>query len=205
MATPLVPTPIIYELNARIYGRRFDDITRRDLANFRRLGFSHIWLMGVWRISPGALSISKRFEVDFEGSPYAIPAYEVNPSLGDEASLRALRERAHSEGLRIIVDFVPNHTAFDTPLLDEHPEYFIHSNPALRDERPEWFFHHAGRRIAHGRDPYFPAWIDTAQLDYSHPGLREHQIRTLSRLAAMADGVRCDMAMLLLREQIKNQ
>jgi glycosidase len=197
---------LIYELNARIYGRRFDDITRRDLANFHRLGFSHIWLMGIWRISPGALAISKRFGADFEGSPYAVPAYEPNPALGDEASLRALRDRAHREGLRIIVDFVPNHTAFDAPLLAEHPEYYILSNPALRDERPEWFFNHpSGHRVAYGRDPHFPGWIDTAQLDYSNPALRRHMTEVLGRLSELADGVRCDMAMLLLREQVKRQ
>lgn len=200
------PTPLIYELNARIYGRRFDDITSRDLANFRRLGFSHIWLMGIWRISPGAFALSKRFGDDFEGSPYAVPAYEVNPSLGDEAALRALRERAHRERLRIIVDFVPNHTAFDAPLIDEHPEFFIRSNPKLRDEREEWFYAHpSGQRVAHGRDPYFPGWVDTAQLDYSNPGLRAHMTAILRRLAGLADGVRCDMAMLLLRQQIKTQ
>src|SRR5438105_11310134 len=120
MSESSVPTPLIYELNARIHGRRFDEITHRDLANFHRLGFSHIWLMGIWRISPGALALSKRFGEDFEGSPYAVPAYDVNPSLGDEAALLALRERAHREGLRVIVDFVPNHTAFDAPLIDTH-------------------------------------------------------------------------------------
>jgi hypothetical protein len=206
MCDPSQATPLIYELNARIYGRRFDDITRRDLATFHRGGFSHIWLMGIWRISPGALRLSKRYGADFEGSPYAVPAYEVNPMLGDEASLRALRDRARLEGLRIIVDFVPNHTAFDTPLLAEHPEYFMQSNPGMRHERPEWFYQHpSGHLIAHGRDPYFPAWIDTAQLDYTNAELRRHMTETLRHLAGLADGVRCDMAMLLLREQIKNQ
>src|SRR5512143_2134377 len=107
------PSPLIYELNARLYGRRFADITHADLAYFRRLGFSHVWLMGIWRISPGAHAVSKRFSADFEGSPYAVPAYEVNPELGDEDDLARLRARAHREGLRLLVDFVPNHTAFD--------------------------------------------------------------------------------------------
>lgn len=199
-------TPLIYELNARIFGRRFDEITRRDLANFRRLGFSHLWLMGIWRISPGALEISKRFGTDYEGSPYAVPDYEPNPALGSEASLCALRERAHQEGLRIIVDFVPNHTALDSPWIDRHPDFFVSSNPGFRDEQPEWFFDHpSGRRIAYGRDPFFPGWIDTAQLDYANSALREHMIGELARLAGLADGVRCDMAMLLLREQVKKQ
>ena len=198
--------PLIFELNARLFGRRFDEITQADLAYFRKLGFSHVWLMGIWRISPGALRVSKRFSDDFHGSPYAVPAYEVNPDLGDEDALTALRARAHREGLRIIVDFVPNHTAFDAPLVDEFPEYFIHPDPDSRDERDEWYFTSAaGRLVAYGRDPYFPPWVDTAQLDYTSAGLRRHMTYVLSRLASLADGVRCDMAMLLLREQIKQQ
>lgn len=198
--------PLIFELNARLFGRRFEDITQSDIAYFRRLGFTHIWLMGVWRISAGALAVSKRFGADFEGSPYAVPAYEINAALGDESDLVALRERAHREGVGIIVDFVPNHTALDAPLVEEHPDFYIGYDPTAREERPEWYFTSpSGRLIAHGRDPYFPPWIDTAQLDYTHPGLRRHMTSVLSRLAHLADGVRCDMAMLLLREQIKHQ
>ncbi len=198
--------PLIFELNARLFGRRFDDITHADLAYFRKLGFSHIWLMGIWRISPGALAISRRFSPDFEGSPYAVPAYEVNPILGDEDSLAHLRARAHREGLRILVDFVPNHTAFDAPLIDAHPDFYISHDPESREERSDWYFTSAGgHQIAHGRDPYFPPWIDTAQLDYTSPDLRRHMTEQLARLSSLSDGVRCDMAMLLLREQIKQQ
>lgn len=198
--------PLIFELNARLYGRRFDDITQSDLAYFRKLGFSHIWLMGIWRISPGVLSVSKRFSDDFHGSPYAVAAYEVNPDLGDEDSLAHLRARAHREGLRLIVDFVPNHTAFDAPLVTEFPDYYILHDPDSREERAEWYFKSsAGHLVAYGRDPYFPPWVDTAQLDYSNPELRRHMTYVLTRLASLADGVRCDMAMLLLREQIKKQ
>lgn len=199
-------SPLIYEMNARLYGRRFSDITHSDLAYFRKLGFSHVWLMGIWRISPGALTVSKRFSPDFEGSPYAVPGYEVNPALGDENDLVSLRARAHEEGLRLIVDFVPNHMAFDAPLVESHPEYFVQFDPEARDERPEWYFESAGgKTVAFGRDPYFPPWVDTAQIDYSNAELRKYQIEVLARLARLSDGVRCDMAMLLLREQIKQQ
>src|SRR5262249_51103009 len=88
---------------------------------------------------------------------------------------------------------------------DSHPEYFIFSNTDLRDERPTDYFNHRVGRLAHGRDPYFAGWTDTVQFDYVHPGLRAHQIEVLKKLAGMVDGLRCDMAMLVLREQIKNQ
>ncbi|HQR38168.1 MAG TPA: alpha-amylase family glycosyl hydrolase [Blastocatellia bacterium] len=198
--------PLIFELNARLFGKPFDEITSTDLSYFRRLGFTHIWLMGIWRISAGAVAVSKRFGADFLGSPYAIDQYEVNPALGTERSLSELRHRAAAEGLRLIVDFVPNHLAFDSVLVNEHPEFFIHFDPDARDERPEWYFNGVnGHSIAHGRDPYFPPWVDTAQLNYSVNELRQYMIDVLCRLAAIVDGVRCDMAMLLLREQIKQQ
>lgn len=203
---PSSAAPLVYELNARIYGRQFDDITQTDLAYFRSLGFTHIWLMGLWRISPGALAISKRYGHDFEGSPYAVPTYDLNPMFGDDDAFLRLRERSHKEGLRLIVDFVPNHTAFDSPWIDANPDFYIRWNPEMRDERPEWYFSTpSGYMVAHGRDPYFPPWIDTAQLDYSNPNARKHMTDVLRHLATIADGVRCDMAMLLLREQIKRQ
>ncbi|MEW6736042.1 MAG: alpha-amylase family glycosyl hydrolase [Acidobacteriota bacterium] len=197
---------IIFELNTRVYGKRFDKITDKELKQWAALGFDWIWLMGIWHISPATRTTSKKLAPDFEGSPYAIAEYEVSKELGGEKAFRELVERAHQAGLRVMADFVPNHMALDSPLIDAHPEYFIHSNPALRDERWEDYFQHGcGRRLAHGRDPYFAGWTDTVQLDYTHPELRAHQIGVLKRLAGMVDGLRCDMAMLVLRDQIKSQ
>jgi hypothetical protein len=52
--------------------------------------------------------------------------------------------------------------------------------------------------LAHGRDPYFPGWPDTRQLNYGNPALQEAMIGELTRFAGQCDGVRCDMAMLVL-------
>ncbi|PJF38055.1 MAG: alpha-amylase, partial [Phototrophicales bacterium] len=52
--------------------------------------------------------------------------------------------------------------------------------------------------VAHGRDPYFPGWIDTAQLDAFSPSYRQAALETLLDIADQCDGVRCDMAMLLV-------
>ncbi|KAF0248573.1 MAG: glycosidase, partial [bacterium] len=197
---------IIYELNARVYGKRFNQITNEELQRLVDMGFDWLWLMGIWRTSVAGKTIAQQLAPDFEASPYAIVDYQVNPDLGGEEALKDLVERAHKLGLKIMVDFVPNHMAPDSPLIDSHPEFFIHHNPDLRHELPrDNFLHPNGRYLAYGRDPYFAGWTDTVQLDYVHPELRTHQINELKRLATLVDGLRCDMAMLVLREQIKNQ
>lgn len=196
---------ILLEINTRVHGKRFDEISDSELQQWASLGFDWVWMMGIWRISPAVLSISKSFFPDFHGSPYAIADYEVSPELGGEGALRDFVRRAHAAGLRVMADFVPNHLAVDSPLIDQHPEYFIHSNPALRDEHPVDYFRHRVGLLAHGKDPHFSGWVDTVQLDYAHPGTRAHMVDVIRRLASLVDGLRCDMAMLMLREQVKNQ
>lgn len=197
---------LLYEINARLNGRRFAEITDAQLSDYAALGFDALWLMGVWAIGPEGVVMSKRYAPDFVGSPYAISDYQFNPELGDEADFTALRARAHRHGLRLILDFIPNHFARDTPLILTHPEYFMHSNPEWRDEYDEdYYWHPSGRRLAHGKDPHFAGWNDTVQLDYTVAGTRAYMRDTLVRLATLCDGVRCDMAMLVLREQIRRQ
>jgi glycosidase len=98
----------------------------------------------------------------------------------------------------LILDFVPNHVAPDHPWVAGHPEYFIQGTPADLASDPNSFVK-AGRQVfACGRDPYFPAWPDVLQLNAFHPGLRQAAAETLLDIADRCDGVRCDMAMLLL-------
>jgi hypothetical protein len=195
---------IIFEMNVRLLGQPLEQIAEEQVDRIAALGFDWIWLMGLWTIGPSAVAISKQYAPDFEGSPYAIAAYEVSPALGGNAALRTFVERAHAAGLRVMADFVPNHMAVDSPLIEAHPEFVIHSNPALRNESPHDYFDHRAGRLAHGKDPYFAGWTDTVQLDYAHPGLRAYQIETLAWIATLVDGVRCDMAMLVLREYVKS-
>lgn len=162
--------------------------------------------MGVWRISKGATRISKIVAEDFDGSPYAVPRYKINRSLGGKSAFLALVDRAHALGLSVIVDFVSNHMAIDSPWIKENPDYFIRSNLCARSQATgEYFLHPSGEVIAFGRDPYFPPWHDTAQLDYTNAKLRERMIEELKKISHIADGVRCDMAMLVLRDYIRQQ
>jgi len=136
---------------------------------------------------------------DIGASPYAISAYEVPHALGGEAGLKKFRERLNARGLKLILDFVPNHVGLDHPWIRERPHLFVHS----ASEAPETFRHpdpsHA-LWIAHGKDPHFPAWNDTAQLDYRAAETHATMLETLRSVAALCDGVRCDMSMLLLPE-----
>jgi hypothetical protein len=136
---------------------------------------------------------------DVAGSPFALSAYRVPPSLGDDEGLRRFRGKLHSLGLQLILDFIPNHVGLDHPWLRQHPEYFVQSRDPLPDTfelqtpaGPVW--------IAHGKDPNFPAWTDTAQLDFRRLDTQRAIARAFRSVAERCDGVRCDMAMLLLRE-----
>jgi glycosidase len=196
----------IYELNIRVNGRTFDDVTDSDLLKLARFGFDTLWLMGVWQISDGVRRISKLVADDFDGSPYAIPAYKFSRELGGKRGFKSLVQRAHKVGLAVIVDFVSNHMALDSPWIDQHPEFFIRSDTRVRSQATsDYFLHKSGEVIAFGRDPYFPPWHDTAQLDYTFKALRSQMISVLKWISRVADGVRCDMAMLVLRDYIKHQ
>jgi glycosidase len=196
----------IYEINSRVHCRRFDDLSDDELARLSSLGFNSVWMMGAWAISDGARKISKIISEDFEGSPYAVPDYQLNPALGGVRSFRRLVDRAHRAGLSVLVDFVSNHMALDSPWIARDPDLFIRSDSSARDQSiHEYFLHHSGEVIAHGRDPYFDPWYDTAQLDYTSPKLRRRMSRVLGRISRVADGVRCDMAMLVMRDYINRQ
>ena len=196
----------IYEINARTYSSRFDLINGEELRKLAGLGFNAVWLLGAWRITDGAKKISKIVNLDFDGSPFAIGRYEFSPELGGQSAYLRFLDAAHSAGLKVLLDFIPNHLALDSPWIDEDAQFFIRSSPGVRQQDPgEFFLHKSGELVAFGRDPYFPPWRDTAQLDYSYPGLRSRMIQTLKWIARHADGVRCDMAMLILRDYVRQQ
>src|SRR6185437_12815583 len=104
--------------------------------------------------------------------------------------------------LRLMLDFVPNHTALDHPWVEVHPEYYIPGTELDLAHAPQnytWVKRRGGDRLlAHGRDPYFAGWPDTLQLNYGNPALQEAMIGELLKIAGQCDGVRCDMAMLIL-------
>jgi hypothetical protein len=177
------------------------------------LGFDSVWLMGVWERSPAGIAIANRnpglledfrralpdfHPLDNVGSPYCIRRYVVDQLLGGPSGLAAAREQLAQRGLRLILDFVPNHVAPDHPWVGSNPEYFITGSAADAYNDPASYLQLPGGVFACGRDPYFPAWPDVLQLNAFSPGLRQAAAETLLTIADQSDGVRCDMAMLLL-------
>lgn len=221
--------PIIYEINTAVwltslsktYRKQITlaNVPKRELSAFAELGIDAIWLMGIWHRGPATRASALNYiheyrgplpditEKDVIGSAYAVHDYQVDPALGGREGLARLRSKLQRLNLRLILDFVPNHVATDHPWLVERPDYFVQGTRELLEADPGNFFSvntpapARGREIiAHGRDPYFPGWIDTAQLNAFSPGYREATINTLKDMAEQCDGVRCDMAMLMMNE-----
>jgi glycosidase len=106
--------------------------------------------------------------------------------------------------MRLMLDFVPNHTGLDHPWVQSHPEFYVQGTEEQLVREPQNYVRIAvgtkPRVLAYGRDPYFAGWPDTLQLNYAEPLLQEAMQRELRSVAAKCDGVRCDMAMLILPE-----
>lgn len=178
--------------------------------------FDLVWLLGVWERSPAArqqaltnpqlrreyaAALSDQSARDVGASPYAVRRYRLEAALGRADELTLVHERLRRNGLGLILDFVSNHVARDHPWTMRQPEYFIRPSAAALARNPDWFFEaRPGVFLAHGRDPNFPPWTDTAQFDFSSPELRRALIGELLAIAQVSDGVRCDMAMLALND-----
>ena len=221
--------PSLIQINTRVWldrlsrglGRRVTlaDIDDATLDGFAERGFDWVWLLSVWQIGAAGRAVSRgnpqwrdEFkavlpdlrEEDICGSGFAITAYSVGDVLGGEPALLQFRERLARRGIRLMLDFVPNHTAPDHPWVTAHPDYYVEGSEAELAGASQNYLrvdtNHGPKVLAHGRDPNFPGWPDTLQLNYANPELQSVQIDELIGIAGKCDAVRCDMAMLLLPE-----
>jgi hypothetical protein len=165
---------VIYEIYVRNHGTSgtFADV-EADLARIRSMGVDVVWLMPIHPIG----HLKKKGSL---GSPYAIRDYrDVNPEYGTRDDLRRVLDRANAHNLRVIIDVVFNHTAPDSNIVRDHPDW-IHNEP---DEGP------------------YRAWSDIVGLRHSNSELRTYLIETLSYWANFGvDGFRCDVASLLPKQ-----
>jgi len=230
MPTPRYPS--LYQINTRVWlteiclrlGRRatLDDIPDAELDRVAEMGFDWVWLLSVWQTGPAGQKVSRTNpewrrefretlpdlrDEDIPGSGFAITGYTVHHDLGGDAALARLRERLRRRGLKLMLDFVPNHTGLDHPWVEDHPDYYFRGTELDLARAPQnytWIKRKKGDALlAHGRDPYFPGWPDTLQLNYANAATQEAMIGELVRIAGQCDGVRCDMAMLVLPEVIE--
>jgi glycosidase len=218
-----LPYPSLYEINTWVWlsefpskhGRGVDlgSVPAAEWDAIAELGFDAVWLMGVWERSPAGIAVANRnpqLVEDFHralpdfrpednvGSPYCVRRYVADAHLGGPEGLAHARRELAKRGMKLILDFVPNHVAPDHPWVGAHPDYFVRGNADDLRNDPASYLDISGNVYACGRDPYFPAWPDVLQLHAFDPGLRRAAAETLSSIACQCDGVRCDMAMLVL-------
>ena len=213
--------PAIYEINTWVWlsdlSAKYGDfvelgsVPSSEWDALAEFGFDAIWLMGVWERSPLGIGIANHnpalledfgralpdfHPLDNVGSPYCVRKYEVDELLGGPTGLAIAREELASRGMRLILDFVPNHVAPDHPWVAQSPEYFISGDAADLEANPAAFQTLGGKILACGRDPQAPAWHYGLQLNAFHPGLRQATRDTLLRIAGQCDGLCCDLAIL---------
>lgn len=162
---------VVYEIFPRAFSEKgnFNGVTSR-LDKLRDLGVTVIWLMP---IHPIGLEQRK----GFYGSPYAArDYYAINPDYGTKDDLKNLVSEAHKRGMKVILDMVLLHTAWDSVLM-AHPEFYRHD---------------ANGKII----PPVPEWTDVAGLNYQNPALRQYMITMLEYWIKEfdVDGFRCDTA-----------
>lgn len=217
--------PVIYEINTWVWldelgsGKKapvtLATVPQKIWDTIAALKVDAVWFMGVWERSAAGIEISMRNQgllddfhralpyftaADNVGSPYCVRNYVVDTHLGGPEGLAIARAELAKRDVRLILDFVPNHVAPDHPWVCAHPDYFIRGTYGDSVRKPGAFLAAGGNVFACGRDPYFPAWPDVLQLNAFNPGLRQATIATLLDIAGQCDGVRCDMAMLVMND-----
>src|SRR5262245_44545522 len=149
MSRPRYPSP--YQINTRVWltelsrtlGRRatLDDIPDTSLDSLSRQSFDWVWMLNVWQTGDAARQVSlssaewrREFQdtlpdvhdEDIAGSGFAVTGYTAHQDLGGDAALARLRERLRRRGVKLMLDFVPNHTGLGHTWVQDHPEYFVH-------------------------------------------------------------------------------
>ena len=232
MPTSWPKRPVIYEINTWVWLKELskqdehntimlDNVPEKRWDDIASFGMDAVWLMGVWERSPRGTDLAINDEVmtpvfrhalpdyipsvDNVGSAYCVYNYEVDQRLGGRKGLAAAREMLLQRNIRLILDFVPNHTAQDHSWVFNHPEYFVQGTKEDLALFPTRFFQAGEKVIAKGCEKQdSEPWQDVAQLNAFNSELRKAAIDTLHSIAEQCDGVRCDVAMLLLNSNFEN-
>lgn len=169
---------VIYEVNVRQFTPEGTLVAlQRHLPRLKRLGVDILWIMPVQ-------PIGRKNRKGTLGSYYAVSDYTaVNPEFGTRADFRAFVAAAHRQGMHVILDWVPNHTAFDHVWITQHKDFYV--------TRADGTIINARDNEGHDTD-----WTDVAELNYDNPALRRAMIRDMRWWLDNTgiDGFRCDVA-----------
>jgi glycosidase len=169
---------VIYEVNVRQFTPEGTlRAVQPHLPRLKALGVDVVWLMPVQ-------PIGRKNRKGTMGSYYSISDYTaINPEFGTMADFDALVAAAHREGLKVLLDWVPNHTAFDHPWITQHTDWYV--------TRADGTVINARDNEGHDTD-----WTDVAELNYDNPALRRAMIDAMRWWLehGKVDGFRCDVA-----------
>jgi glycosidase len=220
--------PKLYEINSRVWIKQFKEnpalngIDVKFFEDLKKKGIDIIWMMGIWNVSKDLVkkccfesgllqsynkSLKDWTEEDVIGSPFAITDYSISDNFGSKQDLINFKKKLNDIGLKLVLDFIPNHFGADSNLIKTNPEIFLEADEEtfLRDSHTYFKLENGTTKyFAHGRDPLFPAWRDTIQVNHFSREARIFLTKKLKELAEVCDGVRCDMAMLPLNNVFHN-
>jgi len=176
--TSWVSRSAIYEVFVRDFsaGGNLAGVTR-GLDRIQAAGANVVWLMPIY-------PVGVKNRKDPLGSPYSARDYRaINPAFGTPADFRALVRAVHARGMKLILDWVPNHTSWDHVWVREHPDFY------LRNAQGEM-------SVPRDDQGKLTDWTDVAQLDYQNPALRREMIATMRWWLTEygIDGFRMDVA-----------
>jgi glycosidase len=169
---------VLYEINVRQYTPEGTfTALQRHLPRLKQLDVDILWLMPVQ-------PIGRKSRKGSLGSYYSISDYTaINPEYGTKADFRAFVDAAHRQGMKVMLDWVANHTAFDNRWIASHPD---------------WYVHRADGSISYARDNENREtdWTDVAELNYDSPAMRREMIADMKWWmdSMRVDGFRCDVA-----------
>ena len=214
--------PRLLEINSRIWLRRFgksftlSSIPDEQIIQWKEKGIDMIWLMGIWDNNKAVINdycfepeliaaynnaLKDWKSEDVIGSPYSIDKYEINDLIGTKEDVLIFKRKLNDAGINLIFDFVCNHFSAKSSLIWANKEIFLPADEYIFKNDPYTFYPspaNSKEYLAHGRDPLFPPWKDTVQINFYSREARNFLINVLINLTELCDGVRCDMAMLPL-------
>ncbi|MCB9112728.1 MAG: alpha-glucosidase C-terminal domain-containing protein [Anaerolineales bacterium] len=164
---------VIYQINTRQFTPEGTfKAAETHLPRLKELGVDILWLMPIHEIG-------QKNRKGTLGSPYAVKDYySVNPEFGTLEDIKHFVDAAHAQGFRVILDWVPNHTAWDSVLVSEHPDWYTRNWKGDFHPTPWW------------------DWSDIIDLNYALPEVREYMTEAMKYWVRDmdVDGFRCDVA-----------